>query len=193
MARPRAFDADVALGDMMQSFWANGYEATSIDDLCEASGLSRSSLYSAFGDKRELLLRSLARYMESRTGHIRDVLLVRRPIRDGFAALAAEIIDDVIAGPGRRGCFLGNCAAEIPSDDHQAIALIREGMANIENIFHDALIRARAHGELPPEADIEAMPRFLAAAFQGLRLVGKVNPDRVYLRDIVTVMLRCLD
>jgi TetR/AcrR family transcriptional regulator, transcriptional repressor for nem operon len=70
MARPREFDGDVALERAMQAFWAKGYKATSLDDLCGATGLSRSSLYSAFGGKRALLHQSLARYEEQGVARI---------------------------------------------------------------------------------------------------------------------------
>src|SRR5712671_2081432 len=111
MARPRQFDVDAALECAMDVLWTKGYEATSLDDLCETTGLSRSSLYATFGSKRNLLLRSVDRYVERRTPNIAAVLARPLPIRDAFAALLAEFIDQIVAGPGRRGCFLGNCAA----------------------------------------------------------------------------------
>jgi TetR/AcrR family transcriptional repressor of nem operon len=54
MGRPREFDFNDTLERAMQTFWAKGYEATSLDDLCAATGLGRSSLYAAFGDKQSL-------------------------------------------------------------------------------------------------------------------------------------------
>jgi TetR/AcrR family transcriptional repressor of nem operon len=192
MARLREFDTGSALDHVLGTFWAKGYEATSVDDLCAASGLSRSSLYSAFGDKRALLLRSLERYIDIRVGRLRDVMLGAPSLRDGLEVLTQAIIGDILAGPGRRGCFIGNCAAEIGRGDRKAMALVRKGMAAMEGVFREALVRARSRGELPEGADIEALARFLAAGFQGLRLVGKVNPDRGVLRDIAEVMLQCV-
>ena len=64
MARPREFDADDALERVTRVFWNRGFEHTSLDDLCAATGLGRSSLYAAFGDKRALYLKALARYEE---------------------------------------------------------------------------------------------------------------------------------
>jgi TetR/AcrR family transcriptional regulator, transcriptional repressor for nem operon len=192
MARPREFNADVVLDRMTQSFWVNGYEATSIDDLCEASGLSRSSLYSAFGDKHEVFIHALTHYIEHRIGNIQNVLLAR-PLRDALGTLAHKIIDDIIAGPGRRGCFIGNCAAEIRRGDRKAMALVREGLAKTEAAFRGALSSAQERGEIPASADLDALARFLVASFQGLRLVGKVNPDRQVLQDIAATILRCLD
>jgi TetR/AcrR family transcriptional repressor of nem operon len=193
MARPREFDADTALDRAMEMFWSKGYEATSLDDLCEVTGLSRSSLYATFGSKRSLLLRSVDRYVEQRTPNIAAILAQPLPIYEAFAALARRFIDQIVAGPGRRGCFLGNCAAELPRGDRAALARVREGLESTAATFRDALARAKARGELPSEADVDALARFLTAGFQGLRLVGKVNANRADLEDIATTMLQCLE
>jgi TetR/AcrR family transcriptional regulator, transcriptional repressor for nem operon len=193
MARPREFDVNTALDRAMETFWSKGYEATSLDDLCGATGLSRSSLYAAFGSKRDLLLRSVDRYVELRTPHIAAILDQSIPISDAFASLARQFIDQIVAGPGRRGCFLGNCAAELPRGDRVAVARVRQGLASTEATFRAALAPAKARGELASGADVDGLARYLTAGFQGLRLVGKVNPDRAVLEDIATTMLRCFD
>jgi TetR/AcrR family transcriptional repressor of nem operon len=193
MARPREFDVNAALERAMDVFWSKGYEATSLDDLCEATGLSRSSLYATFGNKRDLLLHTVDRYIERRTPNIRAVLARQPNIHEGIAALLREFIDQIVSGAGRRGCFLGNCAAELPRSDRTALARVRRGLARTEETFREALARAAARGELPVAADVDALARFLTASFQGLRLVGKVNPDRAVLEDIAATILRCLD
>src|SRR5260370_11025711 len=193
MARPREFDIDIALDHAMEVFWEKGYEATSLDDLCEVTGLSRSSLYATFGSKRTLLLQAVERYVDRRNPQIAAILARPLPIQDAFAALARKFIDQIESGPGRRGCFLGNCAAELPRNDRAAQARVRRGLESTETTFRDALVRAKACGELPSSTDIDALARFLTAGFQGLRLVGKVNPDRGVLEDIAATMLRCLE
>ena len=193
MARPREFDVDTALDRAMEMFWSKGYEATSLDDLCEVTGLSRSSFYATFGSKRKLLLRTVDRYVEQRTPGIAAVLSQPLPIRDAVADLLRQFIDQIVSGPGRRGCFLGNCAAELPRSDRTALARVRQGLQSTEATFRAALARAEARGELSVDADVDALARFLTAGFQGLRLVGKVNPDRAALEDIGSTMLRCLE
>jgi len=193
MARPREFDIETALDRVMETFWSKGYEATSLDDLCGATGLSRSSLYAAFGSKRDLLLRSVDRYVVRRTPLIAAILAQPIPIQDAFAALARQFIDQIVAGPGRRGCFLGNCAAELPRGDRAALARVRLGLASTEATFRAALAGAGARNELPAGADVDALARYLTAGFQGLRLVGKVNANRAELEDIAKTMLRCLE
>jgi TetR/AcrR family transcriptional repressor of nem operon len=70
---------------------------------------------------------------------------------------------------------------------------VRQGLARTEATFRAALMRAVARGELPSDVDIRALARFLTAGFQGLRLIGKVNPGRAVLEDVARTMLRCLD
>ena len=193
MPRPREFNADAALNRALDVFWSKGYEATSVDDLCAITGLSRSSLYSTFGSKRDLLLRSVDRYVERRTPDIAAILAQPMPVREAFATLARHFIAQIVSGPGRRGCFLGNCAAELPRGDRAALARVRQGLARTEATFRAALMRAVARGELPSDVDIRALARFLTAGFQGLRLIGKVNPGRAALEDVARTMLQCLD
>jgi TetR/AcrR family transcriptional repressor of nem operon len=193
VARPREFDTDAALERAMQAFWARGYRATSLDDLCTATGLSRSSLYAAFGGKRALLHRSLDLYEEQGIARITAKLSRPVPVRDAIAGFIDDLIDGIVTGPGRRGCFIGNCAAELARGDPATAARVRRSLARIETAFAEALGRARARGELSSKADVESLARFIVAGIQGMRLVGKANPDRATLRNIASVMLNCLD
>ena len=191
MARPREFDADTVLESATRVFWTRGFDNTSLDDLCEATGLNRSSLYAAFGAKRDLYLSALARYEDGSAARI-AAALDGKPIRKGVKAFLDALIDSIVAGPGRRGCFIGNCAAEMARLDRGAAARVRRSLARIEAAFRDGLAGAQARGELPPGSNSAVLARFLTASIQGLRLVGKANPDRAALNDIARTILRCL-
>ncbi|SRR5579862_1745569 len=193
MPRPREFDTDAVLERAMQLFWSKGYEATSLDDLCDATGLSRSSLYAAFGDKRHILFQSLSRYVDRGSEHIAKVLAREMPLRAALAHFLDGFIDAIVAGPGRSGCFIGNCAAELARNDREAMTRVRDALARNEGYFYDAIVAAQARGELAATADLRALARFLTSSIQGLRLVGKANPDRATLEDIAAMILRSLD
>ena len=192
MARPREFDIDTALESATRVFWTKGFEHTSLDDLCEATGLNRSSLYAAFGAKRDLYLSALARYEDGSAARIAAALR-GRPVREGVKVFLDALIDSIVAGPGRRGCFIGNCAAEMARLDRGAAARVRRSLERIEAVFRTRFEEARRRGELPEGPDPAALARFLTAGIQGLRLVGKANPDRRALEDVAAVMLRCLE
>jgi TetR/AcrR family transcriptional repressor of nem operon len=185
MARPRSFDTDQALERATLVFWDRGFEHTSLDDLCAATDLNRSSLYAAFGDKRALYLRTLARYEEGSIERIRKAF-DGKPVRDGLRQFLDSLIDAIVAGPGRRGCFIGNCAAEMARLDRTAAARVKQSLKRIEETFGDALERDGL-------ADVRARARFITAGVQGLRLYGKANPDRKALEDVAATLMHCLD
>src|SRR5262245_18501024 len=193
MARPREFDPETVLDRAMMVFWSKGYEATSLSDLCDATELNRSSLYASFGDKHALFLETINRYGDRAVARVAAALARPGHIRDVLAAFYADMIDGIVAGPGRTGCFLGNCAAEVVRHDRIAAPIVKRNMDRLEATFRDAFARARERGELPPSADIDALARFYLSSSQGLRLMGKAMADRRTLEDIATVALRCLD
>lgn len=193
MARPREFDTNAALERAMQAFWAKGFKATSLDDLCAATRLSRSSLYAAFGGKRALLHRTLDRYEDQGIARIAAALARPVPVREAIATFVGDLIDGIVAGPGRRGCFIGNCAAELARQDRATAARVRRSLERVQATFRDALARAQERGEIAAAMDVAVLARFLVAGIQGLRLVGKAHPDRAALTDIQATMLRCLE
>lgn len=177
----------------MRVFWTKGYEWSSLEDVCKASGINRSTLYASFGDKRTLLRLTLARYTQQGTARLAAILSPKRPIREAIAELLQATIDSIVSGPGRSGCFIGNCAAELARHDRAAMGDVKDSLQRIESILHAALQGAQSRGELLPGVDVTALARYFMSGLQGLRLVGKANPDRKTLEDIATTMLRVLD
>src|SRR5436305_7216302 len=112
MARPREFDETAAVEKAMHAFWAHGYEATSTQDLCAATGLGRSSVYNTFTSKRTLFQRSLAHYTTTQ-------LARRKAILDGPGTAAeriAMVLDSAVEADvesRRRGCLVVNTLAEL--------------------------------------------------------------------------------
>jgi TetR/AcrR family transcriptional regulator, transcriptional repressor for nem operon len=193
MARPREFDPETVLDRAMHVFWSKGYEATSLSDLCGATELNRSSLYASFGDKRALFLETINRYGDRAVARVSAALSKPIPIREAIARFHSEMIDQVVAGPGRTGCLIGNSAAEVARHDRAAAASLRRNLDRVEAVFREAFVRAKERGEISPRADVDALARFILATTQALRLLGKVTTDPRALEDISKVALRCLD
>ena len=113
MARPREFDESAVINRALQQFWANGYEATSVDDLCAVTGLNRSSLYRAFGSKRDLLDVALAAYEANALNGIAR-LFAQHPIDDAARLFLSGLFGERSDAIGRWGCLIGNCAGSWP-------------------------------------------------------------------------------
>lgn len=194
MARPREFDQDEAVEKAMHAFWAHGYEATSLDDLCDAMGIGRSSLYHSFGSKRELLFAALDKYDEVNVKpYIQRALDRPGDVREAIGALFEIAIERIIDNGDRRGCFLGNCAAELATDDPEAAKRVAAGLARIETRIYRRLVAAQEDGEIAADKDVRALARFVTSSLQGLRIFGKAQANRAALKDIAKTALACLD
>jgi len=190
VARTPEFDREQVLDAALQTFWRKGYEATTLPDLLEATGLARQSLYNTFGDKRALFLASLHRYADDQLGRLSKALeagSVRTAIR--------RLFEDVLHSSDRNcGCFLVNASSELSANDPEVGRLVASAMARRERALAEALRRGVREGELhlPPKR-IEQTARFLVAALQGLLVMVKATPDSPALRDVVAVALRAID
>ncbi len=197
MGRPREFDERQALEQAMHVFWKKGYESTTLCDLIEAMGLSKSSFYDTFGGKNELFIATLDWYSDTVVASFTGQLRSRSAALGSARAAITEAFDMVVeaaAGPGgRRGCFLGNCAVEVSSSDPAAAARIRAGIGATENAFHDAILTGQDQGDIAAGSDPRALARSLTSSLNGLRVMAKVNPEEARLRDIARLALSVLD
>ncbi len=184
MAWPREFNHDQVLDAAMAIFWAKGYEAASLADLTAAMGLAKSSFYEAFGSKHALFLRVIDRYGETIVAPRSSLLETGNWAGSTIAVLFERIIEGVLAEDPRRGCLAGNAASEVLPGDTIAAPHINACLMRYEDAFHGILTRAGDSGELPPERDLRAIARFLAATLQGLYVMAQAGAGRDALNDI---------
>jgi TetR/AcrR family transcriptional regulator, transcriptional repressor for nem operon len=184
VARVKEFDPEAALDAAMELFWSHGYEATSTADLVAHLGIARASLYATFGSKHELYVRALDRYVQ-----LHDPIVVERLSRPGPALPAVRELVEAYAResvrPRRRGCLVVNAAVERLPEDHEVGRFVQSSWNTVEVALTSALLRARAQGELPGNADPRRLARFLLVFLSGLRVTGKGGWDERRLRDAV--------
>ena len=193
MARPREFDTEEALEKAMQAFWLGGYEATSLNDLTTAMGISKSSFYETFGSKHDLFIATIERYGETANERIVAMLEKSTWAKGAIALVFEHIIDSATSSGERRGCFINNCAVESAAHDDAVASRVVDCMDRLENAFEKALSRGQAAGDIASGHDSRALARFLASSMHGLIVTAKANPDREKLNDIVRIAMAVLD
>lgn len=194
MGRTREFDIEVATRRAMQVFWSRGYEATSIPDLVEATGVQRGSLYAAFGSKHDLYLAALDHYQTSAGGPmLRALAHVHedgRSVRDALRTLLLELVDEAVEDPERRGCLMVNAITERGSCDPDVARRGRAAVSGMNEVFTTLLRTGQDRGELDAGLDVADLSQFLVLTVQGLRVMGVTNPDRAVLTGAVDIALR---
>jgi TetR/AcrR family transcriptional repressor of nem operon len=193
VARTKAFDPDAALDSALELFWRRGYEATSMADLVEHLELARASIYGTFGGKRDLYLKALDRYVQTRDPDLVDVLSQPGPVLPAVRAVVHAYARDSAGDAHRRGCFLVNTAVELLPGDQLAARRVESSWDTLETALTSALTRARAQGELAPGKDPRALARFLLVVLQGLRVLGKGSPNPDRLRAAAEQALAALE
>ncbi len=193
MARPREFDEAAALDAAMDCFWHDGYEATSVRDLAARMGITGTSLYNAFGDKRSLFRRALQRYAERSTRERIARLASTLPPKQAVRAFLEEIVERSLDDLDRRGCLLVNSALEIAPHDPELGAEIAARLGEIEAFFHRAVTAAQADGSVPPDRDPADLARLLLGVTLGLRVLARSKPLRELLEGTVRPALALLD
>ncbi|MFC3994281.1 TetR/AcrR family transcriptional regulator [Nocardiopsis sediminis] len=190
MARPKAFDEDRALDAAMRAFWATGYEATSTQDLCAATGLRRSSIYNTFTSKRDLYEAALDRYMADKTAGLVALLEEDRPLRDKVRDMMWRVVDP---GPGDPvGCLVVTSTVELAPQDPGIAARLRRDQDRRLEALRAAIDAGRRSGEVDRGRDPAALAHFVVAAISGMQVAAYGGADRATLEAIARTALTAL-
>ncbi|GAA4904085.1 TetR/AcrR family transcriptional regulator [Streptomyces coeruleoprunus] len=184
------FDEDRALEAAMRTFWAHGYDATSTQDLCGATGLGRSSIYNTFSSKHDLFRRALARYMDEKTGAQVELLEDgTRPAVERIRTLFRLVIDDE---EPETGCLTVNTTVELARRDPVVAAALERDLQRRLASFRAVIEAGRRDGAITSGRDTGDLARFLNAVIGGMRVSAQGGADRAALEAIAETALDAL-
>ena len=194
MARPREFDIDDALDDAMHAFWQRGYEATSLADLMAVTGLQKGSLYKAFGDKHNLFMQALSRYLEQRAREQREVLAQAPTVKEGLLALLTQAID-VATDPKQscRGCLAVNSVVELSAHDTKAAERLNDHMQRTVQRIAGAIAQGQACGELRQDIQADTLAQWLLVFLTGLLASLRGPLDKASARELAQLTLKLVE
>jgi TetR/AcrR family transcriptional repressor of nem operon len=187
------FDVGEVIDKAMQAFWAHGYEATSMQDLVDCTGVNRGSLYATYGDKRTFFLAALRMYDEKMRRKLLADIEARCQPRAAIRWMFEAFLANVSERGDNRGCFLTNTALELASHDAEVGQIVAHGQKQIEAFFARMIRKAKAKGEIPAHVKPTATARGLLALLIGLVVLSRSRPEKVLLQGIVDDALRRLE
>jgi AcrR family transcriptional regulator len=189
IGRPREFDVDEALERAMVVFWEQGYEGASLTDLTAAMGITRTSMYAAFGNKEELFRKAVQRYFAGPAAYTTQA--VNEPTARDVASAFLRGAVEATTTPGRpSGCLaVQGALATAPEDRPVRDFLIGsrdEGCALLQERFR----RARDEGDLPATSDPELLARYLMTVGAGIAVQSAGGAGRDELHRVAEAALR---
>ncbi|WP_024801477.1 TetR/AcrR family transcriptional regulator [Nocardia sp. BMG51109] len=190
MARPRQFDEDRAVDAAMRAFWDSGYDGTSTQDLCTATGLGRSSIYNTFAGKHDLFERALRRYMADKNAGTFELLDGPGSAKDKVRALLWVVIDAPQDDP--LGCLVVNATVELGQRDPEVARLLRVDRDRRLEALTATIEAGQRAGEIDRSRAAGDLANFVVAAISGMRVAARGGADRETLTAIANVALSCL-
>jgi AcrR family transcriptional regulator len=189
MGRPRKFDEGRAVEAAMRTFWADGYEATSTQELCEATGLGRSSIYNTFASKRELFLKALTHYMDDRTARLVQLMEDgETPLRERLRTVLEWAVAPDEDDPA--GCLVVNATVEFGRDDPEIAGRLERHRRQRFAVLKAAIEDGMRTGEIDDGKDAEALAHFVISTVSGIQVAARGGADRASLQSIAdTAML----
>jgi AcrR family transcriptional regulator len=190
VGRPREFDAEEALAAALKVFWRKGYEGASLTDLTDAMGITRPSLYCAYGNKEALFKKALDLYAREKLTFI-DQALSAPTGCEAVARFLYSACELYASDPDTPGCMGVNsvltCQGVASESVRQELIARR---IDVESRLRLRLERAQAEGEFGPEVDPAALAVYVMTIGQGIALQAQQGASGQVLRQVVATALR---
>ena len=189
----KSFNEDDAIAKAMKVFWEKGFEPASIADLIASTGITRGSLYNAFGGKEQLFVKALLKYdLENRRAMLAELEAMDDP-RRAIAALFDGIVAETLADTEKKGCFIVNTASELATHGEEVNRIVHNGIREFEAFLRRSIEVGQARKDIPESLDAAATAKALLAMIVAIRVLGRGVFDKSALTTIADQALRLLD
>lgn len=175
MPRVKLFDEQRALGQALELFWENGFEATSLSDLTGKLGIGKGSFYDTFGSKRKLFDRCLSMYQSTSLEILETSLSERSDPVDAIRGLLEMHTEVMLNDPGAKGCFIANSTSELADDDAVQAFLVEHNKIMKEKL--SALFQGSYYAD-----NSEVIADLILTHITGISVMSKIvrDPERFY-------------
>jgi AcrR family transcriptional regulator len=185
--RPREFDVEEALAAALRVFWQKGYEGASLTDLTEAMGITRPSLYAAFGNKEALFKQALDLYESEKLAYVGKAL--EAPTAKGVAERMLSGSIDTVSSGECRGCMGVITSVSCASQDSPIRQDVQARTQSVRAAIETRMRQAIEAGDFSLPVEPEAMTRYLVALMQGISVQAGSGASREQLEQVADAAL----
>jgi TetR/AcrR family transcriptional repressor of nem operon len=193
MARTKDFDENEVLSKAIDIFWHKGYNGTSMQDLVDGLGISRSSLYDTYGDKHTLYIKALESYQSKNSGEVCAIVNSAAPAKETIKKLLEFITGELLKDQKHKGCFMLNAEVEVAPHDVEVSQLVCANDQQVEDAFYQAIKNGQDRGEITNKQDARALARFTFNTVKGIRVTAKSTTDKALFDDIINLAVAALN
>ncbi len=192
MGRHKEFDPDRAVTEAMDVFWAQGYGATSPQQLADRLHIGKGSLYNAFGGKRHLFDLALRQYLDLRTDGLTYWLEAAGPAKELLREALLFFVTSDRGDFDRRGCLATNSAVEFGRIDEAVATQVRRLFDQAESVFASLVDRGQREGDIRGDIDAKTLASMLLNTTTGLHVLSRLDPGPERMIRVVDATLALL-
>ncbi|MBL4605504.1 MAG: TetR/AcrR family transcriptional regulator [Flavobacteriaceae bacterium] len=187
MPKVETFNRNVVLEKVINLFHEKSYNATTMQDLVDATGLNRSSIYNSFGSKMEIYQESLRLYRAFANKMIQKVLINSESPLDAIRKIFSAPKD-----PRNKGCLISNCTTEMANQNQKINSFLINNMESMQELFETLIAKGQKEGNINTEKTAKEYALYLFAALQGFRITSMILNEQKDLESIVETTLSVL-
>jgi TetR/AcrR family transcriptional regulator, transcriptional repressor for nem operon len=189
MPKVKLFDIDKAKSAAKETFWNKGFNATSMQDLVDAMQISRQSLYDTFGNKNELFEACLADYQKEAFENTCKSLTYDKPVKQVFESFYNDLIESIVTDSKNKSCFILNSLMETIPGEIAVDNVVHENYEQLAKKIKDILLAAKKKEHLNFQFTLDALTNHIIMTIHGIKVVGKINKDKVFLKNLAKTSL----
>lgn len=196
MPRTKQFNEEEVLEKAVQLFWKQGFAATSMQDLVNHLGLSRSSIYDTFQDKDTLFNKALEHYVAQSKGvftMVQKVLAGELNARTFIERLLKQMATESLEDPERKGCFASNSTAECANNNPEVAALLITNKERFVSTLEKAIEAGKGRGEILSKKPGSILAFYVFTFLNGMRIMSKIDSDVNNIHQSIEMLMSAFD
>ncbi|TYA71918.1 TetR/AcrR family transcriptional regulator [Seonamhaeicola marinus] len=192
MPKVETFDKELVISQVTNVFHDKGFNATSMQDIVDATGLNRSSIYNSFGSKHALFLQCLQAYQNKYNSLFSVELLKAANPLEAINFIFDLYLKEILKSNKDKGCMIVNCTSEMAYHDNAITTFLENNKNKMVGMLEDLVNKGQEDGYINTEKTFEDYALYLFSAIQGFRMTGILVSDRDKLKNIIHTTLQTL-
>ncbi|WP_353777578.1 TetR family transcriptional regulator [Winogradskyella sp. 3972H.M.0a.05] len=192
MPKVEVFDRALVLNQVTEVFHLKGYNATSMQDIVDSTGLNRSSIYNSFGNKMNLFLECLKTYRDDHNRSMSKLFLKAENPLDAINILFEFYINEISKDTDNKGCLICNCISEMANQDEAIVSFLMQNQVQMLNILEDLINEGQTQGVINKKQQPRDYAYYLLSSLQGMRTTGVLLEKDAQLKTIKTAIIQTI-
>ncbi|WP_299116929.1 TetR/AcrR family transcriptional regulator [uncultured Winogradskyella sp.] len=192
MPKTEVFNKEIVLNQASHVFHTKGYNAASMQDLVDATGLNRSSIYNSFGNKHNLFLECLKVYQNKYQRSISNLLLKANCPLKAIESIFELYLEEIVKDNDNKGCLITNCKSEMANQDSTINNFLINNQESTLALFEDLVNQGQENSSINRNRTPKDYALYLFTAIQGFRMTGILIDNKQQLQSLINTTLQNL-